>query len=133
MKPLLPSNNTRIDGSTHLIEDGKVITEPSSVFNSYFMNPVVSKSVLNYSEDDFSDHPSIVAIRKQAINLEFSFEPVNCEYIAELLNKLTVKKSCGPDGIPPKLLKISTPAIAAPLTNLFNFYISSSTWPKEWN
>ena len=43
-----------------------------------------------------------------------------------------MRKSCGPDRISPKILKISTPAIAVPLTKLFNHCIDNSIWPTEW-
>ena len=43
-----------------------------------------------------------------------------------------MKKSAGPDGKSPKLLKLSAPVIAGPLTKLFNRCIISSVWPSQW-
>ena len=54
------------------------------------------------------------------------------EYVTELLRDLDEKKSCGPDGFPPKILKLSAPAIATSLTKLFNYCIATSTWPVDW-
>ena len=71
-------------------------------------------------------------IFSQGANLNFSFTVINSEYLTELLLTLDEKKSCGPDGISPKILKISTPAIAIPLTKLFNYCIGNSIWPSEW-
>ena len=57
---------------------------------------------------------------------------INSEYLNDLLLTLDEKKSCGPDGISPKILKISAPAITVPLTKLFNHCIDNSIWPTEW-
>ena len=48
-----------------------------------------------------------------------------------LLN-VNEKKTCRPDGITPKLLKTSAPAVALPLTNLSKYCIDKSTWPSAW-
>lgn len=50
----------------------------------------------------------------------------------DLLISLDEKKSCGPDGISSKILKISTPALVTPLTKLFNYCIINTIWPTEW-
>lgn len=72
------------------------------------------------------------SIKKQCYDLNFSFQQVSMEYISNLLLNLNEKKSCGPDGITQKLLKASAPAIASPLTNLFNYCIDKCTWPSAW-
>ena len=48
------------------------------------------------------------------------------------LSKIEVKKSTGHDGISPKILKLSTPSLAGPLTTLFNYCIRTSTLPCSW-
>ena len=93
---------------------------------------MINESVLNLDEDHFLDRESITIIRNLKVDLNFSFEEINCEYVTRLLSTIDEKKSSGPDEIPSDFLKISTPAIAAPLTNLFNHCIATSTWPKEW-
>ena len=45
---------------------------------------------------------------------------------------MNVRKPAGPDGIPPKLLKIAAPVIAGLMTKLFNYCIDSSEWPRQW-
>ena len=45
---------------------------------------------------------------------------------------MNLRKSAGPDGIPPKLLKIATLIIAAPLTKLFNYCIDVGKWLCQW-
>ena len=131
LKPLLPSSNSSSDNSIHLIGD-KLVTDPASVFNEYFCSPVIDQNVLKLTEDHFSSHSSVIEILNQGVNLNFSFAVINSEYLNDLLLTLDEKKSCGPDRISPKILKISTPAIAVPLTKLFNHCIDNSIWPTEW-
>ncbi|KAK2566184.1 hypothetical protein P5673_009635 [Acropora cervicornis] len=70
-------------------------------------------SVLASAQEDFSSH--LIA------------------YIESLLGKIKCNKSCGPDNITPKILKLSrTPALAVPLTNFLNHRIATSTWANEW-
>ena len=47
------------------------------------------------------------------------------------LSKIEVKKSTG-HGISPKILKLTTPSLASPLTTLFNYCIRTSTLPCSW-
>ena len=82
--------------------------------------------------DDFINHPSVLAIKNSAQKLDFSFEPVSISRVAESLANLNIRKSAGPDGLSPKLLKLSVPVIAGPLTKLFNRCIISSVWPTQW-
>ena len=131
-KPLLPSSNSSSDNSIHLIEGDKLITDPASVFNEYFCSPVIDQDALKLTEDHFSSHSSVMEILNQGVNLNFFFAVINSECLKDLLLTLDEKKSCGPDGISHKILKISTPAIAIPLTKLFNHCIDNSIWPTEW-
>ena len=130
MKPFLPASSKSNIGSNafHLIEVGKVVSDPSAVFNEYVSTPVIGEPVLSLSMDYFENHPSTVLIRSKSINLDFSFSPVTSAYVADLLVGLNVKKSCGPDGFSRRLLKIAAPAIALALTGLFNYCIESSQW-----
>ena len=129
----MPNNKPSIDSNTvRLIEDGKVVTDRSTTFNNYFTSPIIKEPIMNLSEDDFENHTSVVTIRNQSFDLDFSFEQINSGHIAELLLNLNVKKSTGPDGLSLKLLKISAPVIAAPVAKLFNFCTYAGTWPCEW-
>ena len=125
LKPLLPNSKSNSDNQIHLIEDGKLTTNPASMFNEYFATPVINESVLNLDEDHFLDHASITIIKNLKVDLNFSFEEINCEYVTRLLSTIDEKKSSGTDEIPSYFLKISTPAIAAPLTTLFNHCIAN--------
>lgn len=133
MKPLLPSNKSSVDSAEiHLLEDGKIISDPSVLFNDYFSQPRICNSALQLSEEDFGDHHSITTIKNKSYQLDFTFMETNVETVTDFLLKLNTKKATGPDGFSPKLLKLSAPAIATPLTSLFNFCINNCTLPKNW-
>ena len=44
--------------------------------------------------------------------------------VLKLLNSLDINKACGPDNLPPKILKLVALLITKPLTKLFNLLIS---------
>lgn len=78
MKPLLPNNNsTTIETNIHLIENGKLVADPSTVFNTFFTTPVIEETILNLSEQDFENHVSVQSIKKQCYDLNFSFQQVS--------------------------------------------------------
>ena len=84
------------------------------------------------SLEEFGNHQSITSISSQKFNLAFSFQPVSAGYIEKLLIELRINTSCGPDNIPPKILKLSAPTIKEPLTKLINYCITESSWPLDW-
>ena len=45
---------------------------------------------------------------------------ITAENVTDYLLKINAKKSTGPDGSSPMILRLSSPAIASPLANLFN-------------
>ena len=49
IKLLLPNNKSNIDGATdiHLLDDGKLISNLSTVLNDFFVNPSVQESALS--------------------------------------------------------------------------------------
>ena len=48
------------------------------------------------------------------------------------LNSLNVNKSCGPDNLPNKILKLTAIIIKDPLTKLFNKSLETKTFPTIW-
>ena len=97
-----------------------------------FSTPVLPQPVLAAAQEDFSSHLSVSSILAKDFHLNFSFHSISPAYIESLLGKIKCNKSCGPDNITPKILKLSTPALAVPLTNLLNHCIATSRWPNEW-
>ena len=114
MKPLLPKSKSNIDGSadTRLLDNGQLIPNPSAVLNDFFASPRIQESVLNLTEEDFSDHPSIATIKNKSYLLDFTFMEIKTEVIIDNLLKLNPKKATGHDGLSPKILKLSTAALA---------------------
>ena len=82
--------------------------------------------------DELSSHASVVNIKTKAPRINFYFHPVSMARVSEILSNLKVRKPAGPDGIPPKLLKIAAPVIAGPMTKLFNYCIDVGEWPCQW-
>ena len=134
MKPLLPNNNSSGNSTNDifLLDNGKVASNPCATLNESFVNPRIPESVLNLSEEDFTDHPSIVTIKSKFNPLNFSFAEINSATMTAYLSKIEVKKSTGHDVLSPKILKLSTPSLADPLTTLFNYCIRTSTLPSSW-
>jgi len=79
-----------------------------------------------FAQEDFSSHRSVSSILAKDFHLNFSFHSISSAYIESLLGKIKCKKSCGPDNITPKILKLSTSALAVPLTNHLNHCIATS-------
>ena len=81
------------------------------------------------SGDELCSHASVVNVKTNAPKLNFYFHPVSVAPVSEILSNLNIRKSAGPDGISPKLLKIAAPVIAGPMTKLFNYCIDVGEWP----
>jgi hypothetical protein len=54
------------------------------------------------------------------------------EGVAKLLRNLNASKSCGPDGIPSKILKQCAAVLASPLTTIFTHSLQSGNLPNDW-
>ena len=65
----LPNNKPQDFGLVHLIEDCNFINSCSSMFNSYFTSSVIDEQILNFTEDDFTNHPSVIAITNRYYQL----------------------------------------------------------------
>ena len=63
--------------SISLIDDGQLIPDPARVFNEYFSTPVIEKSVIERTIQEFESHPSVALIRGKHDDLAFSFEHVS--------------------------------------------------------
>ena len=89
MKPLLPnSSQSKLNGII-LVEDGKILTEPSEVvevFNNCFASVAVSETCSG-SAENFYDHPSDLGIAsRQVLEHPFNFEPLSSSYVKEILD-----------------------------------------------
>ena len=132
MKSLLPTTTDFSNQEINVMDDGKFVMEPSNLFDAFFSTPVLPQPVLAAAQEDFSSHLSVSSILAKDLHLNFSFHSISPAYIESLLCKIKCNKSFGPDNITPKIWKLSTPALAVPLTNLLNHCIATSRWPNEW-
>ena len=86
---------------------------------------------MDYGQD-FIEHPSIRAIMNNKVEKEtLSFELVNSSQVDCLLSSINSRNSCGHDMLHPKLLKLSAPFIALPVSKIINSVISCS-YPVRW-
>ena len=65
-------------------------------------------------------------------NDDLSFMAFSREHTYKALSKLSNKTSCGPDTIPPILLKKLAVPLAEPLSMIFNCSFQTSTLPNDW-
>ena len=75
---------------------------------------------------------SLAAIKNKSHKLDFAVKEINTKTVTDYLLKINAKKSTGPDGLSPKILKLSASAVATPLTSLFNYCIRTSTLLSDW-
>ena len=85
LKPLLPNNKFKADGANniHLLDEGKLISNPSTAVNDFFVSPRTQESALSLTEDDFDNHPSITTIRSNWCQLDFAFMEITTETVTE--------------------------------------------------
>ncbi|XP_068740144.1 latent-transforming growth factor beta-binding protein 4-like [Montipora capricornis] len=77
---------------------------------------------LALTESESDKHPSVNLINEMADDQDqefsFSFQPVTAKCVLDLLLDLNGSKATSVDGIPPRPLKASAPALATPLDSL---------------
>ena len=71
----------------------------------------------------------LTKIKKDKPNLEF--KEISDEFVHKQINKTSVKKATGKDGISAKLLKLAKPVIAKPITKMINKTIINSVFPDQ--
>ena len=113
-----------------------MITDPPllvvEAFNHFFCE-VAECDGNRMDMEDFTGHPSIMSIcEKRKMEQSFNFHTVNCRYTMKILDKLNPRKAIDCDNISQRLLRISAPAIAQPLTTLINYFIEHCVWPVVW-
>ena len=131
VKPFLTNKGSNHKKDTILCENSNLITdqqEVCTIFNDFFIN--VAKDIGNNSIPVNKDHPSIQAISDNKIsNDKLNFEPIKEEFISKQICKLSTRKATGHDGISSKLLKLGSPSVLQPITNIINKSFSTSTFP----
>ena len=133
LRPLLPSKEKK-QSKIILIENERVITDSlmvAEMFNNYFCE--VSRSDGDSKEMvEFVDHPSVKVIAEKTCDDVFDLVPVDVGYIRKILDSLDPRKAVGCDKISQRLLRLSSPVIAEPVTRLINYFITNRQWPIVW-
>ena len=106
-----------------LIDKERVITDSLSVaetFNNYFCE--VAGSAGDCKEMvEFVDHPSVKVIAEKTRDNCFNLVPVDVSYIRKILDSLDPRKAVGCGKIlRQRLLRLSSPVIAEPITRFIN-------------
>ena len=97
---------------------------------NFFVN--VAKNIWENSIPVNSQHPSITKIQEHNITHSIlDFKPIEESFISKQINKLSLKKATGHDGISAKILKFSKPVVLQPITFLINETIKVSEFPDE--
>ena len=107
----------------------------ANIFNEYFINiandlPIPEKSQYGLN---FTDHPSIRGIddfMSKHHSYGFTFKPSNPTIVKNTVLSLPSAKAMGWDNISIRIIKDGIDSVAGPLSNLFNYSISTNTIPK---
>ena len=72
------------------------------------------------------NHPSIKTIREKcSVENSLFFKGIKDDFVEKQINKISVNKATGFDGISVKILKMSKPVIVKPITKLINMSIKT--------
>lgn len=107
-----------------ITDENKVLNDSTSIadsFASYFSSVFDHKHPLNIN----------VLVDNGSDKL-FSISDITLEDVLWSIKKLRPKKSCGPDLIPPYILKGCGEIIAEPLLKLFTLSLDTNTFPDKW-
>ena len=131
IKPFLTNKGSHFDNNIVLCNNDDIINDQSEVaeiFNNYFVN--VAKDIGSDSCEVNENHPSIKTIRENcSVENTLFFKEINDDFVEKQINKISVNKATGFDGISMKILKMSKPVIVKPITKLINMSIKTSEFP----
>ena len=134
-KKIKQANDIILKENDAVVSDKKEISE---LFNDHFVHVVDGVAEINEVDygEDFANHSSIKAIHersdKRSAPVCFNFQYTNQVQIERLLLGINVRKSCGHDMIPPRLIKESATVIAGPLAKIINSSIDQRRYPARW-
>jgi len=140
IKPYFTDKGTH-GSSIMLRESDEIITDDLSIariFNDYFHKVTVElgngDDVSGLSNDEiqqkYLNHPSVQTIlRSSERGNAFHFSHVTVDHVAKLLGQLDVKKSTGYDGLPAKMIRVVSHAIAPEIARLVNAMIDQCAFP----
>ena len=113
----------------NFMHNGKVLTDDADIadaFNEYYvkLGPTLSDEI-----------PATTTTNNNSINIPHSnsifLTPTDVNEVLEFINKLKPKTSTGLDDISSKLIKLSNPIIALPLTHIINLSLQNGIVPSK--
>ena len=127
------NKGTHFQKDTILFEEGKLVNDQQEIcdiFDNFFVN--VAKNIGENSIPVNSQHSSITKVQENNITHSIlDFKPIEESFISKQINKLSLKKATGHDGISAKILKFAKPVVLQPITFLINETIKVSEFPDE--
>jgi len=142
VKPFFSKSRTKLE-TIPLRENNEIVTDSrkvSKIFNRFFQTigaDIGSPENNNGTIDDitrpYDRHPSVSCIKEKikiGENKNFIFRFVSEREVAEVLNKLSIKKAAGYDELPAKFIKSIRKLLIKPLTLLVNRSIMENEFPK---
>ena len=111
--------------------DGNIttITEPKQIanaFNDHYTS--VANQILKKRK--YSGKKEFHAYLKSPNSKSFMIKPTTPEEIEDIITKLDISKSVGPNSIPNQLIKLIKKSISIPLANMFNSSFINGTCPE---
>jgi len=103
--------------------------ELANMFNEYFINVTTSASTDNNTNNPTATNNLHSVYRKTFPQMQLA--PITTKEIKDIIKSLPWKNSCGYDEIPIRILKISMPLIASPLTYLCNKSMFKGSFPTR--
>ena len=155
MKPALTNKGVISSESIILDEKGELISDESKlveIFNNHYINivetttgtpPTAMGDPLDPSKDavtvrdiieKFHDTPIISKIRESRLHFpseNFSLPLATKEEINNIMKKINVSKSCGPDKIPPKIVKMSADILDSTFVTIINDSVLNNKFPEN--
>lgn len=143
VKPYFSNRNQNGNNQIALFEDNVVVnsqTEISNIFNDYFINVAnnldegidVKTLSIDQINEHYENHQSIIDIKNHMHNCNdsLSLVDVTSDQVFKKLSNLKIKKSCGYDGIPARLVKSGANVLCHSLCSIINYSISLQTFPN---
>jgi hypothetical protein len=126
LKQFLPSKKTNTN-CTILRDNNAVFKETRDIaecFNKYFC------SIGHELEKHFDD--TLPTVQDQMPKNSYTIPSITAEFIENEINRMSISKATGLDGISVKLLKLSSNSICDILAYIFNFSLPSCTFANDW-
>ena len=151
IRPFLTNKGIISGTDITLIENDKIVNddnELAEILNDHYINIVERSSrtkpnkiqnnendqlAINFIKNSFISHPSLQKIKinfgtTKTVNI---FPHTSTSDIKMLLKAIDPNKATGIDNIPPKLVKLASDVISAPLSNAINNSLSSGIFPEK--